>query len=82
MNLVDESESKMPKVGTSIAYSFLNSLMYKFYDGNSSDSTAICTDHNHELLYPILTSAWMPNAIGSMAGISAIFAENQVSAFV
>lgn len=79
MNLVDESDSKMPKVGMNIAYSFLNSLQYKFYDGNSNDSSVICPDHNHELLRPILTSTWMPNAIGSMAGRSAIFAENQVS---
>ena len=79
MKLVDESESKMPKVGMNIAYSFLNALQYKFYDGNSNDSSVICPDHNHELLRPILTSTWMPNAIGSMPGRSAIFAENQVS---
>lgn len=79
MNLVDESDSKMSKVAANIAYSFLNSLQYKFYDGNSNESAAICPDQNHELLRPILTSTWMPNAIGSMAGRSAIFAENQVS---
>lgn len=79
MNLVDESDSKMSKVAANIAYSFLNSLQYKFYDGNSNDSAVICPDQNHELLRPILTSTWMPNAIGSMAGRSAIFAENQVS---
>jgi hypothetical protein len=79
MKLVDESDSKMPKVGMNIAYSFLNALQYKFYDGNANDSSVICPDHNHELLRPILTSTWMPNAIGSMAGRSAIFAENQVS---
>lgn len=79
MNLVDESDSKMPKVGANIAFSFLNSLSYTFYDGNSNDSFVICPDHNHELLQPTLTSTWMPNAVGSMAGRSAIFAENQVS---
>lgn len=79
MNLVDESDSTMLKVAANIAYSFLNSLQYKFYDGNSNDSAVICPDQNHELLRPILTSTWMPNAIGSMAGRSAIFAENQVS---
>lgn len=78
MKLVDESESKMPKVKPNIAYSFLNSLQYRF-DANSNDTTVICPDHNHELLRPLLTSTWMPNAIGSMAGRSAIFAENQVS---
>lgn len=78
MKLVDESESKMPKVKPNIAYSFLNSLQYRF-DAVSNDTTVICPDHNHELLRPLLTSTWMPNAIGSMAGRSAIFAENQVS---
>jgi hypothetical protein len=77
MNLFDESDSKMPKVKPNLAFSFLNSLKYRF-DGISNDSTAICPDHDHELLRPILTSTWMPNAIGSMAGRSAIFAENQV----
>jgi teneurin len=81
MKLVDESDSKMPKVGMNIAYSFLNALQYKFYDGNANDSSVICPDHNHELLRPILTSTWMPNAIGSLPGRSAIFAENQVSRF-
>jgi teneurin len=80
MNLVDEADSKMPKVGPSIAFSFLNSLQYKFIDGNANESSVICPDHNHELLRPILTSTWMPNAVGSMTGRSAIFAENQVSA--
>lgn len=79
MNLVDESDSKMPKVGANIAFSFLNSLSYKFYDGNSNDSYVICPDHNHELLRPTMTSTWMPNAVGSLPGRSAIFAENQVS---
>lgn len=78
MNLVDESESTMPKVHTNIAYSFLSSLKYKFNEGISNQSSVICSDHDHELLRPILTSTWMPNAIGSMAGRSAIFAENQV----
>lgn len=86
MKLVDESDSKMPKIHANIAYSFLNALEYKFYDGNLNDSnvqpvsnSAICPDHDHEILRPTLTSTWMPNAIGSMAGRSAIFAENQVS---
>lgn len=78
MNLVDESESTVPKVQTNIAYSFLRSLQYKFNEGMTNDSTVICADHDHELLRPVLTSTWMPNAIGSMAGRSAIFAENQV----
>lgn len=78
MNLVDESDSTMPKVGSNAAYSFLNSLQYKFTDGNSNESSIICPDHNHEILRPILTSTWMPNAIGSMAGRSAILTENQV----
>jgi hypothetical protein len=85
MKLVDESDSKMPKIQANTAYSFLNALEYKFYDGNLNDTNipvsnaAICPDHDHELLRPTLTSTWMPNAIGSMAGRSAIFAENQVN---
>lgn len=79
INLVDDSKSTMPKVKPNIAYSFLNSLQYRFMDGNANDTTVICPDHDHELLRPILTSTWMPNAIGSMAGRSTIFAENQVS---
>jgi hypothetical protein len=84
MKLVDEAESKMPKVKPNVAFSFLNALKYRFdTNGNSNDTTAaICPDHNHELLRPLLTSTWMPNAIGSMAGRSAIFAENQVSRFM
>ncbi len=78
INLVDDSKSTMPKVKPNIAYSFLNSLQYRFADGNANDTTVICPEHDHELLKPILTSTWMPNAIGSMAGRSTIFAENQV----
>lgn len=80
MKLVDESESTMPKVKPNIAYSFLSSLQYRF-DANTNDTAFICPDHNHELLKPLLTSTWMPNAIGSMPGRSAIFAENQVTLF-
>ena len=79
INLMDESDSKMPKVKPNSAFSFLSTLQYRFIDGNANDTTAICPDHDHELLRPILTSTWMPNAIGSMAGRSTIFAENQVS---
>jgi hypothetical protein len=82
INLVDDSKSTMPKVKPNIAYSFLNSLQYRFMDGNANETTVICPDHDHELLRPILTSTWMPNAIGSMAGRSTIFAENQVSLFI
>lgn len=78
MNLVDESDSEMTKVRANIAYSFLDTLQYKFHDGNTNDSVVICPDHNHEILRPLLTSTWMPNAIGSIAGRSTIFAENQV----
>lgn len=78
MNLVDESDSEMTKVRANIAYSFLDTLQYKFHDGNANDSSVICPDHNHEMLRPLLTSTWMPNAIGSIAGRSTVFAENQV----
>lgn len=87
MKLVDESESKMPKIHANIAYSFLNALQYNFHDGSANDTNvavtnvAICPVHDHEQLRPILTSTWMPNAVGSMAGRSAVFAENQVSLF-
>jgi hypothetical protein len=85
LKFIDETDLKMPKLRPNIAFSFLNALEYKFYDGNLNDTkmpvsnAAICPDHDHELLRPTLTSTWMPNAIGSMAGRSAIFAENQVS---
>lgn len=83
MKLVDESESKMPKIHANIAYSFLNALQYNFLDGAQNDTNvAICPVHDHEQLRPILTSTWMPNAIGSMAGRSAVFAENQVSSLI
>lgn len=36
-------------------------------------------EHDHELLKPQLTSTWMPNGVGSMAGRSVVFAETQVS---
>lgn len=78
INLMNETESNLPRVKPNIAYSFLDSLQYRFIDGNANESTAICPDHDHELLKPLLTSTWMPNAIGSMAGRSTIFAENQV----
>lgn len=79
MNLVDEQDSKMPKVVPNIAFSFLNTLHYRLEEVPTNVTSVICADHSHELLRPILTSTWMPNAIGSLTGRSAIFAENQVS---
>lgn len=78
MNLVDEQDSKMPKVAANIAFSFLNTLHYRLDEGPTNVTSVICADHSHELLRPLLTSTWMPNAIGSLTGRSAIFAENQV----
>lgn len=83
MCLVDEAESKMPKVKPSKAFSFLNSLQYQFealsFNDTVSTSKPPCSDHDHEMLKPILTSTWMPNAVGAMPGKSLIFAENQVT---
>ncbi|CRK90588.1 CLUMA_CG004290, isoform A [Clunio marinus] len=76
MILVDESESEMAKVGMTMSHRFLNSLRNKFYDRNFNDSSVNCP--NSDMLRPILTSTWMPNAIGSKAGQSLIFAENQI----
>lgn len=78
MNLVDEMDSTMPKVAANIAFSFLNTLQYRFSE-DTNETSVICADHSHELLRPVLTSTWMPNALGSLTGRSAIFAENQVS---
>lgn len=80
MHLVDEDNSVKSKLGRSLAYSFLNSVAYTFYDKNTTiKDKSVCKDHDHEILKPHLTSTWMPNAIGSMPGKSVIFAEAEVS---
>lgn len=79
MHLVDEDNSVKPKLGRNLAYSFLNSISYTFYEKNATlKDKMICKDHDHEILKPHLTSTWMPNAIGSMSGKSVIFAEAEV----
>jgi hypothetical protein len=80
MHLVDEDNSIKPKLGRNLAFSFLNSIVYSLSEKNTTiKDKAICKDHDHELLKPLLTSTWMPNAIGSMSGKSVIFAEAEVS---
>lgn len=80
MHLVDEDNSVKPKLASSLAYSFLNSVLYTFFDKNTtSKDKSICKDHDHEILKPHLTSTWMPNAIGSMSGKSVVFAEAEVN---
>ena len=79
MHLVDEDNSIKPKLGRNLAYSFLNSIAYAFYEKNTTIKDKLtCKDHDHELLRPHMTSTWMPNAIGSMGGKSVIFAEAEV----
>jgi hypothetical protein len=77
MHLQEEDNSIKPKLGRNLAYSFLNSISYSFYERNSTKKD-ICKDHDHELLKPHLTSTWIPNAIGSMSGKSVVFAEAEV----
>lgn len=79
MHLVDEDNSVKSKLGRSLAYSFLNSVAYTFFDKNTTiKDKSVCKDHDHEILKPHLTSTWMPNAIGAMPGKSVIFAEAEV----
>lgn len=79
MHLVDEDNSVKPKLGRNLAYSFLNSVSYTFFNKTSTlKDKSICKDHDHEILRPHLTSTWMPNAIGSEPGKSVIFAEAEV----
>lgn len=79
MHLVDEDNSVKPKLGQNLAYSFLNSISYTFFNKSSTiKDKSICKDHDHEILKPHLTSTWMPNAIGSKSGRSVIFAEAEV----
>lgn len=80
MHLVEEDNSIKPKLGRNLAYSFLNSIAYTFYDKNATvKDKKLCKDHDHEMLKPHLTSTWMPNAIGSLSGQSVIFAEAEVN---
>jgi hypothetical protein len=80
MHLVDEDNSIKPRLGRNLAFSFLNSIVYSLSEkANATTKGSTCKDHDHELLRPHLTSTWMPNAIGSISGKSAIFAEAEVS---
>jgi len=82
MHLVDEDNSIKPKLGRNLAYSFLNSIAYTFFDKNTTvKDRTLCKDHDHEILKPHMTSTWMPNAIGSMSGKSVIFAEAEVKVY-
>lgn len=79
MHSTAEDNSIKPRMGRNLAYSFLNSITYAFFEKNSTvKDKSICKDHDHELLKPHLTSTWMPNAIGSMSGKSVVFAEAEV----
>lgn len=80
MHMVDEDNSVKPKLGRSLAFSFLNPITYTaFNDKNATKDNSICKDHDHEVLKPHLTSTWMPNSVGSMSGKSVVFAESEVS---
>lgn len=79
MHLVDEDNSIKPKLGRNLAFSFLNSVSYTFYETNITlKDKSTCKDHDYEILKPHLTSTWMPNAVGAMSGKSVIFAESEV----
>lgn len=60
-----------------LAYSFLNTVAYRFSDDVLSSE--VCSEHDHELLRPQVISTWMPNGVGSMAGKRVVFAETQVN---
>lgn len=80
MHMVDENNEVEQKDDKNLAYSFLNSIQYTFFDKNTTNKNkSICKEHNHEILKPHLTSTWMPNAVGSLPGKSVIFAETEVS---
>ncbi|XP_018334333.1 teneurin-a isoform X2 [Agrilus planipennis] len=44
----------------------------------NGDVPVTCPDHDLELLKPIITGTWIPEAVGGFPGKSIIFAENQV----
>nr|CAH7727154.1 unnamed protein product [Callosobruchus chinensis] len=48
-----------------------------FFDPDNA-LPATCDDHDPELLSPIVTGTWMPEAVGGIEGKSAIFAETQI----
>ena len=79
MHMVDENNEVAQKDDKNLAYSFLNSIQYTFFDKNNTNKNkSICKDHSHEILKPHLTSTWMPNAVGGLPGKSVIFAETEV----
>ncbi|CAG9766607.1 unnamed protein product [Ceutorhynchus assimilis] len=48
-----------------------------FFDSEGSLPN-VCDEHDPELLRPIITGTWMPEAVGGMQGRSVIFAETQI----
>ncbi|XP_076255670.1 teneurin-a transmembrane protein isoform X2 [Rhynchophorus ferrugineus] len=48
-----------------------------FFDSDGSLPN-VCEEHDPELLRPIITGTWMPEAVGGMQGRSVIFAETQI----
>lgn len=48
-----------------------------FFDANGALPNT-CDDHDPELLTPIITGTWMPEAVGGLQGKSVIFAETQI----
>lgn len=48
-----------------------------FFDVNGA-LPITCEDHDPELLTPIISGTWMPEAVGGIQGKSVIFAETQI----
>uniref|UniRef100_A0A1Y1LMI1 Tenascin-like protein n=2 Tax=Photinus pyralis TaxID=7054 RepID=A0A1Y1LMI1_PHOPY len=48
-----------------------------FFDMNGGFPES-CDDHDSELLKPVITGTWMPDAVGGLPGRSVIFAETQI----
>ncbi|XP_063927987.1 teneurin-a isoform X7 [Zophobas morio] len=46
--------------------------------GSTGALPSTCDDHDPELLKPVITGTWMPEAVGGLPGRSVIFAETQI----
>ncbi|XP_071056324.1 teneurin-a isoform X2 [Onthophagus taurus] len=44
----------------------------------SGDLPETCSTHDPEILKPVITGTWMPEAVGGLAGQSVIFSETQI----
>lgn len=53
-------------------------VSHSYFNGNSNTLPSTCEDHDPELLKPVITGTWMPEAVGGLPGKSVIFAETQI----